>query len=314
MANFITKIEGNLTQSRKVAKPQRFHIGLINSPYFCLTFATLRLCVFALILPIYVTAQKVAVLTPDKSDVSHAFAEKLETSLSEKLKIFDDSLSESAYLSILPAAPFNLTTHESKRIGSAIGCDIFILMRVAVQRRSSFQRPEYYESYAEIYVVSSRTGRLVFWKLQRFESERPEKSDKMLADSVASLASEITDKIRTAIKGELAEPDPTAMEELPDENSTAAKNFRAPIPYRRIKPDYTAEASLYRTEATVELQVDLDAKGVILKTEVVRWAGFGLDESVDKAVRSMNWRPAMRDGKPLPMRFLVRYNFKKLEQ
>jgi hypothetical protein len=28
----------------------------------------------------------------------------------------------------------------------------------------------------------------------------------------------------------------------------------------------------------------------------------------------MNWRPAERNGKTLPMRFLLRYNFKKAEQ
>ena len=60
--------------------------------------------------------------------------------------------------------------------------------------------------------------------------------------------------------------------------------------------------------------VDLDANGNILRTDVVRWAGFGLDESVEKTVRSMNWRPAERNGKTLPMRFLVRYNFKKIEK
>ena len=39
-----------------------------------------------------------------------------------------------------------------------------------------------------------------------------------------------------------------------------------------------------------------------------------LDESVDKTVRAMNWRPAERNGKSLPMRFLVRYNFKKIDK
>jgi hypothetical protein len=47
---------------------------------------------------------------------------------------------------------------------------------------------------------------------------------------------------------------------------------------------------------------------------ITRWAGFELDESVAKAVRSMNWRPAERNGKPLPVRFLLRYNFKKIEK
>ena len=39
-----------------------------------------------------------------------------------------------------------------------------------------------------------------------------------------------------------------------------------------------------------------------------------LEESVEKAVRAMNWRPAMRNGSALPMRVLLRYNFTKVEK
>ena len=111
----------------------------------------------------------------------------------------------------------------------------------------------------------------------------------MLYDSAASLASEIAAKINTAIKSEIAEPLPLALEEVPDPTSPAARNFRAPIPYRRIKPEYTTQAALYDVTATVEILVDLDAAGNIIRTETVRWAGFGLDESVEK-----RWRVAAR--------------------
>jgi hypothetical protein len=104
------------------------------------------------------------------------------------------------------------------------------------------------------------------------------------------------------------------MEEPPDPASASVRNFRAPIPYRRIKPEYTVEAALYDIVATVDIVVDTDAAGKILRTEIVRWAGYGLDESVDKAVRSMNWRPAERNGRSIAMRFLLRYNFRKLEK
>lgn len=257
---------------------------------------------------------QVAILTPEKAAASLSFAEKLQSKLAEKLTILDDSLSEAAYLSSSPATPFNLTSEESKKIGSTIGCDFFILLKAANQRRSAFQHPEYYESYAVIYVVSARTGRLIAWKLPRFEAAKPSESEKLLTGSVAATALEIEDNIRAAMKKELAEPNAPLMEDVPDENSPAAKNFRSPIPYRRIKPEYTSEAALYDVKATVDILVDLDSNGIILKTEIVRWAGYGLDESVEKTVRQMNWRPAERNGKTLPMRFLLRYNFKKVEK
>ena len=260
------------------------------------------------------SAQRVAILTPDRAEKSTAFAEKLETRLSEKLTILDNSMAGAAYLSVSPATPFNLTVEDSKRIGEVVGCDFFTLIRSDTLRRSSFKKAEYYESYAAVYLVSSRTGRLVFWKLQQFEAAKPDRSQKMLDDSVGALAVEIAENVRSAIKNDLTEPNPAVIEEVPDEKTPAGKNFRAPVPYRRIKPEYTTQASLYDVAATVDMVVDLDEKGTILRTEIVRWAGFGLDESVEKTVRGMNWRPAERNGKSLPMRFLVRYNFKKIDK
>ena len=278
------------------------------------TFRFSLSCVLALIFFSPIAAQTVAILAPDKAESSVNFAETLQSELAGKLKILDDSLSETAYLSTNPATPFNLTIEESKRIGSVIGCDFIIFIRAASQRRSAFQRAEYYESYAAIYVVSSRTGRLAAWKLQRFEAAKPERAKNLLDESAAALAAEIATDVREAEKKEIAEPAPPIMEEVPDQNSAAAKNFRAPVPYRRVKPEYTTRAALYDVKATVDLLVDLDGNGTILRTEIARWAGFGLDESVEKTVRQMNWRPATRSGKPLPMRFLLRYNFKKIEK
>ncbi len=102
-------------------------------------------------------------------------------------------------------------------------------------------------------------------------------------------------------------------EELPDENSPEAKNFRTPLPYRRLSPEYTAMANLYDITATVDSLVDLDENGKITRIEITRWAGYGLDESVAATIRKMQWRAAERNGKQLPIRVLLRYNFKKID-
>lgn len=256
--------------------------------------------------------QTIALLTPDKAATSRELAGSLGEQLGEKFKVLDDSLAEAAYLSVSPDTPFNLTTEQSKRIGTAIGCNAFLLIRSATQRRSAFQRAEYYESYAVVYGVSSRTGRLIYWKLQKFEASKPDNATKMLAGSVASLSDEITPKLKAALKQELNEASPPNFEEVPGDES-AGKDFKAPIPYRRTKPEYTAQASLYEVKATVDAFVYLDEKGTVVAVERVRWAGFGLDESVESNIRSMNWRPATRGSKTSAMKFLVRYNFKKID-
>jgi hypothetical protein len=268
----------------------------------------------ALIFSSTAVGQRVAVLTPEKSDASRAFSAKLEEKMGEKLTIIDDSMSEAAFAAAKMDKPFNMTAAGSRTVGTSMGCDFFILVTSDTVRRSSLRQNEYYESYAAVYAVSSRTGRLILWRLLRFEAAKPKEAEEQLANDVNVVASEIIEKLRSTMKGELTEPSAPQMEGPPDESSPAAKNFRAPIPYRRLKPEYTPDAFLYGVEATVEIVVDLGAKGAIMSTEIVRWAGYGLDESVEKTVRAMDWRPAERNGKPLAMRFLLRYNFKKLEK
>lgn len=273
----------------------------------------LRLCGLILLFASALSAQKIAVLTPEKNGQSEGFAEKLETSLTEKFKVLDSSLSEAAFLSSNPEKPFNLTTQEAKIIGAAIGCDFFLLVKSENLRRYSFEKKEYFESYAAVYAVSSRTGRLVFWKLRTFNGYKSNDAERLLFESVNDLTKEISDKLPTIANEEIGEKI-AKLEEVPDENSPEAKFFRSPLPYKRLSPQYTSLANLYGIAATVDIEVDFDESGNILRTEVVRWAGFGLDESVTETVRKMNWRPATRDGKTLPIRVLLRYNFKKIEK
>ncbi|MEO7539486.1 MAG: energy transducer TonB [Pyrinomonadaceae bacterium] len=259
-------------------------------------------------------AQRMAILTPDRAESDKVYAAKLEAGLETKFKIVDNSLSDAAYSALRVETPYNLTTEKASTLGTSIGCDFYILLRSATLRRSSFKRSEYYESYAAIYVISTRTGRLVQWKLSQFEALTPAEAEILLMKAVPYEVREITRVINSAAAAEIAELAPPAMEEPPAEDSAGSKSFRAPIPFRRIKPEYTAQAALYDVSATIEILVDLDVTGTVQRTLIVRWAGFGLDESVAKTVREMNWRPAERKGRALPMRFLLRYNFKKIEK
>ena len=284
--------------------------------YFSVQLFFRLLAIYCLLLTAQFTAhaQKIAVLVPEKTDRNENFIGQFRNSLSAKFNVLDESLSETAFRSNAFENPFNLSTVEAKNIGAAIGCEYFLLIKSATQRRSSFQKEEFYESFAAVYVVSSRTGRLVIWKLQNFEAAKPEKAEKLLLDSTGDLASDIFDKLRIITKAETSERTNRKIEEVPDENTAEVKNLRPPLPYKRLKPEYTRLAYIYDVKATVDISIDLDENGAVMRTEIVRWAGFGLDESVTETVRRMNWRAATRDGKTLPMRVLLRYNFKKIEK
>lgn len=257
--------------------------------------------------------QRIAILTPEKNRQTETFVENLEKHLANEHKIIDKDLSKIAFLSFDYKNPFNLSSRESKNIAQAIGCDYFLLIRSKNQRRSSLEKADYYESYAVIYVISSRTGRLAFWKLQSLEAAEEDEAGKLLFDSIKVLSMEISKKITEIQNKETSEKSVSVLEEIPEENMPQAKGFRPPLPYKRIRPKYTDTARLYNIEATIDIEIDVDEAGKILRSEIVRWAGFGLDESVRKTVLEMNWRPASRNGKTLPIRALLRYNFKNIE-
>lgn len=294
-----------LARRRTGARTQRF--------FYKIFFAPLRLCVCLLILAFPLAAQKLAVLTPEKNYQSQILAEKIEAGFSNEFKILNSSLAETAFLASSFEKPFNLKIEEAQNIGAAIGCNYFLLVKSELLRRSAFKREEYYEASSVVYLVSAKTGKLVFWNLESFDANISSEAEKKLLNSAAKTANQISDKITENEKAETKPAEKNVIEEVPNENTPEVKNFRPPLPYRRISPEYTGTADFYNVEATVDISVDVDRDGKILNTKIVRWAGYGLDESVTEAVRKMNWRPAERKGKFLPMRILLRYNFKDIE-
>ena len=270
----------------------------------------LALTLAILFLSAAVNAQRIAIIEPEDKIVE-GLGLAVRTDLADDLKIVDDSMAKAAFRSVSLADPFNLTTSDSRRIGEVLGVDNFILLRSALQRRASIDRPAYFEAYSIAYVVNSRSGSLVGWIRESIEATNEKEARGKLIAASGLLAK----RIRASIKAnQFIIVRDAKFEEVPAEGSALAKGLRTPVPYRRLRPEYTELASSYGVRATIDIEVDIDSDGSIARTSIERWAGFGLEESVEKAVRSMNWRPAMRNGKPLPMRILLRYNFIKIEK
>jgi len=213
----------------------------------------------------------------------------------------------------------NLTLQQAKDLGAAIGCDFYFIGEAQTVRRSPSTKPIYYESYAAIFLVSARTGRLVLWERPSVQRDSPEESEKALR---AILSTQETRHryivaLRRAQEDERAERvaaienSPAIIEVMSDDGTDTDKDVRAPRPYRRLKPPYPQTAAIAEVEATVDVLLDIDARGEIGRVEIARWAGYGLDQSVIGTVRQMHFFPAMRDGVAIPMRVLLRYNFRK---
>lgn len=253
-------------------------------------------------------AQRFAVLEPAAEGSVPGFAGLLTVELGKRTKMIDSDLAVAAYRSVPVEDPFNMSTDEGRRVGHVIGCDRFLILRTAVQRRAETGSGFYFEAYAITYLVDTRTGLMIDWRLVSAEADTEIEAAALLRNKAHELAAKIASVKDRSTAALPAFPEP------PRENSPDAAGLKLPVPYKRIRPKYTDLAALYGIKATVDIEVDIDAEGRVGASRMVRWAGFGLDDEVERTVRSMNWRPAMRGGRSLPMRVLLRYNFRKVEK
>jgi len=217
------------------------------------------------------------------------------------------------------AGSLNLTIQQARDLGSAMDCDFCFIGEAQTLRRSPSTKPVYYESYATIFLVSARTGRLVLWERPAVQRDAPEESEKALLAilSAAETRQRYVVAIRRAQEDERAErvtaigSAAQIIEVMSDDDNGRNQEVRAPRPYRRLKPPYPETAARAEVEATVDVLVDIDARGEVGHLEIARWAGYGLDQSVIDTVKQMHFFPAQRDGVAIPMRVLLRYNFRK---
>jgi TonB family protein len=262
---------------------------------------------------------KVAVLDFGSLETGIRAAEQLTRALSKEagLRVADRDESRLAARGIGYQGSLNLTLEEARDLGSAIGCDFYLTGDAQTLRRNSSARPVFYEAYASLFLVSARTGRLIMWERPSFEAAAPDIAQKMLLSDLGERGARYAAAIRAAAASERGEREfstthlAPVIEEVPEESSPQARGLRLPQPYRRTRPIYPETAARAEVEATVDVLVDLDVEGEVTRVEVVRWAGFGLDDSTVNTIRQMHFRPAMRDGVPLPMRVLLRYNFQR---
>lgn len=260
---------------------------------------------------------KIAILdrSEDSSKFTDQFSEDLEQS---NFKLLDKDLARAAATGARLTNPFNLTVDQAKNLTVLIDCNFLLVVKNETLQRSSFQKNVYFESYAIIFLVSAQTGRLLFWTDKQVEANVFAESEKLLLTKTKTIADEFARKIVSAAAQEqtLRATDLTTtvlIEDLPDETGIHKQNFRVPLPFKRFSPAYSEAAGRRDVEATVDVLVELDERGAVTRTEIVRWAGFDLDEAAERAVKKMQFRPALRDGKPLPIRILLRYNFRDLE-
>ena len=265
---------------------------------------------------------KVSVLDFGSQPIAQRAAETIRSRLraSGAVQVADADLSRTAAKGIGYSGSLNLTVNEARNLGAALATEFYLIGDAQTLRRSSFEKPVYFESYCSIFVVSTRTGKLLLWDRPSFENSEATRAEALLSQDLAddAFTSRLIAVIKKAQEDEriqrtVLNPSVDAViEEAPEDEKVAAdQGIRLPRPYRRLRPGYPDTAARAEAEAVVDVAVDVGADGEVGEVQIVRWAGFGLDESTVATVRQLHFFPAMKNSAPIPMRVLLRYNFRK---
>ncbi len=86
-------------------------------------------------------------------------------------------------------------------------------------------------------------------------------------------------------------------------------SVRAPVLTYSVDPEFSEEARKAKFSGNVQVALVVDDQGRPKNIHVERGVGMGLDEKAVEAVRQYKFKPAMKDGKPVPVELYIEVNF-----
>lgn len=252
----------------------------------------------------------------------------LELSVSEALtrdprvNLIDQSIVQPALAGFSYDGSINMSKDEARKLAAVIGCDFFIVGKVEAFTRSERANESHEQAYAGVMIVDGRTGALTAFD---FISNKAQTREAALQGLMKTVDGHVAGYLERMIQVRARGPAPRSrdsasspstagdpIEDLPAEDSPRSLGFKAPEFLDRVKPEYPTEAEMADITATVEAMVVFRSNGQVGSIEITRWAGFGLDESSERAIRQLKFEPATRDGNPISVRAMIRYNFRRV--
>jgi TonB family protein len=265
----------------------------------------------------FVEGPRLAVL-PLGGDRNGEVATMLQRTIEEErqrsIELIDSGLTALARRGSPYAESLNLTLEEARGLGQTLGADYYVMGRIwETPRQTAAGRPVFV-ALAGLYLVESRRGRLLRFELLEVTGEDEGQAHQRLLARVpegwASLLTALT-TAESAGEGPPPRDDGGLVEVFTDEPLARNAGVALPVFERQLKPDYPEMAARAEMVATVEVTALFRADGMVDEVELSRWAGFGLDEAAVATVCRLRFRPAIREGRPVSFRGLVRYNFRR---
>lgn len=232
----------------------------------------------------------------------------------ERISIIDPGQVLAAVRGALYDGSINLSREEARRLGSAVGCDFFIIGKAELITRSDRENASFVEALVGVFIVDGRAGEMVLFD---FIADKAASTESASGSAAKDLGARFSTYINEVVQWESSRGRKAALrsgeliEDMPDEDSPRREGFKAPEFLNRVRPDYPEEADRADVSATVEARVVLSSDGVIGEVEIIRWAGYGLESTAVRAIKQLKFTPAIRNGEPVSVRALIRYNFRR---
>jgi TonB family protein len=102
----------------------------------------------------------------------------------------------------------------------------------------------------------------------------------------------------------------------PSMNSGGSEAYRvgggvtAPVPLNSVEAHYTTEARKAKIQGNCWISFIVDANGIPQNPKVIHGLDPGLDQNALDSVSKYRFKPAMKDGHPVPVILTVQVNFK----
>ncbi len=251
-------------------------------------------------------------LGSDRPAIEAALTEALAKD--ERIVLLDEAQIKPALIAFGYDSSINLSIEEAKHLGASIGCDFFITGKSDSATRSERAGEAHEETFIGILIVDGRSGALAVFD---FILKKAAVREDAVRDATQTLSQQTKNYVEKMMAFRAARPSLTTtsgepVEDLPDAESAAGAGFKPPEFLNRVKPEFTELADRADVNATVEARAVFRANGEVGEIEIIRWAGFGLEEAAIRAIRQLKFKPATRTGQPISTRAVIRYNFRRV--
>jgi len=121
---------------------------------------------------------------------------------------------------------------------------------------------------------------------------------------------ETTITVNYSFSPDQEQPGATSLNDGSENPRRIGGSISTPVPMYVVQPEYTQEAREAKVSGTVLVNLIVDGQGSPQNVHILRGLGDGLDEKAVEAVKQYKFKPAMLDGRPVPVKLNVEVNFK----